>query len=137
MGLVSLLSGANGQSASGGFGLDTNGEYIDGVQNTAGNTYDYSHTSSGNNLATGSTWTCIELLVDTSYTAPNTDGLLQVWHGASTTPDSALTGTAKLQPLDGVTFGISLTGPGSGMSNPVDLYFDDIAIGTTYIDCNQ
>jgi hypothetical protein len=135
VGFVTLLSGADGQSASGGFGIDQIGEYIDGVTNTG----DASTTWKGNSsstLPTGSKWTCIEMLVDTTYGAPSPDGVLQAWVAGATSPDPNLSGNDKLAPLDGIQFGLDFTTP-SSPSNPVDLYFDDIAIGTSFIDCNQ
>jgi hypothetical protein len=133
--LLVILSNANLQSASGGMGFSSNGSLVAGIQNTVNPTlYDYSHTSSSHILL--GTWTCIEVYVDTSYAGSYPDGQLQVWHD-STTADSVMGGTAKLQPLAGLQFGLDFTGPSSGTSNPVDLFIDDIATSTSYIDCSQ
>jgi hypothetical protein len=137
-GLVFLQSTANGQSASGGMGYMPNGVYWSSVANSGG--FDFLHQSSAT-LPVGlssSNWTCIEMEVDTSYASPNTDGLMQVWHGTGTSPDGVLTGTAKLQSLDAIAFGTYFTPPSGGTPSPaIDLYIDDIAVDTTFIDCNQ
>ena len=132
VGLMTLLSHAAGDSASGGFGIDKFGAYGDGVTNTAGHAQDWE----GNSQVTlpTSTWTCVKVLVDTTYAAPNPNGVLQVWDDGGTGPDPLLSGPDNLAALKAVWFGIDGTGP---ISSAVDLYFDDIAIGTQYIDCND
>jgi hypothetical protein len=137
--LLGLSSYANGQSASGAMGFLKPGFFSSGVSNTTGDTYDY-YTTSASKIPTGTSpavWTCLELEVDTSYAAPNPNGLLQVWHD-STTVDPKMIGTAELQPLVGATFGLDFGAPNGGTATtPVDLYVDDIAIDTKYIDCSQ
>jgi hypothetical protein len=137
--LMMIKSNANSQSASGGMGFAANGAFVDGIQNTVNPAlYDYSHTSPAHIPAGTSPrpWTCIELYVDTSYTGGYPNGQLQMWHD-SATADGALTGTAELQPLAGVEFGLEFSAPTSGSSNPVDLFIDDIAVDTSYIGCSQ
>ena len=81
-------------------------------------------------------WTCLEMLVNTTYASPNTQGLMQVWQDTSTQSAnvSDMTGIAELQPLYAARFGIELVPP-----TPVafDLYIDDVAIDTSYIPCDE
>jgi hypothetical protein len=127
---IIALSSANGQSASGGMGLDSTGLFKSGNANTGG--YDYTHTATSAQPMSVNTWACVEVEIDTDYsTYPN--GQLQAWDNTSGTPDPQLTGTAELQSLLSATFGMSYNGP----ALPVDFYIDDIAISNTYIGCNQ
>jgi hypothetical protein len=137
-GMLTLPSSSNTNSASGSVGLSQSGTFTSSVSNTAGNVYDYGR--KGTTLAPVGlgTWTCVELMVDATYNSPNPNGLLQVYHGSSTTPDSELTGTAELQSVVAVLFGMDFSTPSGGTpTSAVDLYFDDIAIGTQYIGCDQ
>jgi hypothetical protein len=130
--LEQLSSKANNQSASGGVGFSGAGYYIAGMQNTGG--YDYRH-DSATKFPLGA-WTCIEIEVDTSYAPPNPNGVLQVWHD-SPTADGVMGGGAELQPLVAAFFGFEFTAPTGSPSTAIDVYVDDIAIDTQYIDCNQ
>jgi len=124
--IITTLSTAGG--ASGNMGVDSTAKFVVGVANTAANNYVNTSTSA----ISPNTWTCIELEIDTDYTAhPN--GMLAAWDDASGNADPQLAGTAALQSLFAATFGLSLSGP----SSAVDLYIDDIAISNTYIPCNQ
>ena len=124
--IITAPSSANGQSASGGMGIDNVGDFIAGQSNSGA---DYEKTSTTQFIVTN-TWTCIELGINTNYsTYPN--GLLQAWDTTSGGPD--LSGNANLQSLIAAEFGLTYNGPAA----PTDLYIDDIAISNTYIGCSQ
>jgi hypothetical protein len=133
--LLELHGSAAGQGASGGLGFESGNPapLDDGISNTVGNTYDYKKTSA-TTMPLG-TWTCLELMVDTRYLAPNTNGLLEEWKDTSSSSGNLtdLTGTAKLDSIVSTSFGINLTSP----SVAFDLYLDDIAVDTQFIPCNQ
>jgi hypothetical protein len=119
-------SSANGQSASGGLGINAVGSFIAGQSNSGS---DYEKTSTTQAIFPN-TWTCIELGINTDYgTYPN--GLLQAYDTTSGTPD--MTGNANLQSLVSAEFGLEYNGP----ATQTDLYIDDIAISNTYIGCSQ
>jgi len=124
--IISVGSSANGQSASGGMGIDAAGFFVAGQSNSGA---DYEKTSMTQAIVPN-TWTCLELGINTNYsTYPN--GLLQAYDTTSGTPD--LTGNANLQSLIAAEFGLTYNGP----ATQTDLYIDDIAISNSYIGCNQ
>jgi hypothetical protein len=135
--ILTLVSGANAQAARGEMGFQQAGRFFAGVSNTTPASFDYTNYSAPTTtFPTGvapRVWTCIQLQVDTTYAAPNPNGLLQVWHDGTQDPQG---GTAELQPLTGVIFGLEFS-VGTGTTNPVDLYVDDVAIDTNSIACSQ
>jgi hypothetical protein len=137
--ILSLVSAANGTSARGMVGFQQSGLFFSTVTNTADASDSYTHYSTTPPIPHGASprvWTCIELEIDTSYAAPNPNGLLQVWHD-STTVDPSLVGPAKLQPLLSAMFGLDESVPPGLTTTPVDLFIDDIAIDSKFIDCSQ
>lgn len=125
-----FVTAQSSTGATGMMGINSTGQYVSQVANSGGS--DFTHTAQNTPVLPTSTWTCIELEIDTDYaTYPN--GLLAAWDDTSGTPDSQLAGTAKLQPLVSSSFGLSFAGP----SLVTDLYVDDIAISTTYVPCSQ
>jgi hypothetical protein len=77
-------------------------------------------------------WNCLELEVDTSD-AGGPNGLMQVWHDGTSTPDPQLTGLAQLPPALDVLLGLTGEGPIAAF----DAYFDDVVVATQFIDCSQ
>ncbi len=127
---ITVQSSANNQSASGGMGINSTGQFETGVANSGG--YDFEGIATMAPPMSPTTWTCIEFEVDTDYTTyPN--GLFQAWDNTSGTPDPQLGGNAKLQSLLSATFGMDYNGP----ALPTDFYIDDIAISNAYVPCNQ
>jgi hypothetical protein len=123
--LIDLASSANGNSASGGIGIDKPGTYYIGQANSG---FDYKTPSTV--AITLGAWNCIELEVDTS--PPN--GQMLGWDSnSSSTPDPALHGNANLASLLSARFGLDFNGP----TIAFDMYMDDIAISNSYIPCNQ
>jgi hypothetical protein len=116
-----------GTSGVGGFGFDSNGFLNAGVVNTGTpNDYNYPSTTS---LPTN-TWTCIELMTNPSA---GSLGQQQVYVD-STTPVTALSGTADMGTLTMLYLGLEYGGPSS---SPVDLWIDDLAVDSTYVGCSQ
>jgi hypothetical protein len=128
---ITVQSSANGDSASGGMGINQTGQYLSGVSNSGG--YDFKGTASSSQPLFPNSWNCVELEIDTDYaTYPN--GQMQAWDSnTSTTPDPQLSGTAKLQSLVAADFGITYDGP----ALPATIFIDDIAISNSYIPCGQ
>jgi hypothetical protein len=79
-------------------------------------------------------WTCLETEIDTSD-AGGPDGSLSVWLDGSSTPDPVLTSVAPLPNGDGLLAVLGLIGEGPYPA--FDAYFDDVAIGPQFIDCNE
>jgi hypothetical protein len=136
-GLITIGSSSNQQSASGGMGFTSSSTFLAGVANSGCCDWLQRGTTSITVGLAPSDWTCVELEIDATYTPPNTTGLTQVWHNGSSTPDPQLSGTADLQNILAVEFGMDFVAPSGSSSNAVDLYIDDIAIDSKYIDCNQ
>jgi hypothetical protein len=134
--LMNAGSSAAGQSASGGMGISGDA-FNDGIQNT-GTSNDYS-TQSPQMMQTGA-WVCIETEINTLSPAL---GLMQVWScpmngttcqgGGEATPVSGLTGTADIDQVVSMEFGLGYTGP----TPAVDLYIDEIVVSTSFVSCNQ
>jgi hypothetical protein len=126
--MMTALPSSGGASAN--MGINSTGQFLVGVANTAAN--NYVHTSTNAAPLSPNNWACIELEIDTDY-AMYPKGMLAAWDDISGTADPQLAGTAELQPLFATQFGLSLGGP----SSAVDLYIDDIAISNTYVPCSQ
>jgi hypothetical protein len=133
VGIMVFPSTENGGNGSGGLAFGQSpGALFDGESNTGG--YDTKNVSTTSKMPVG-TWTCLEMLVDTTYASPNTSGSMQVWQdtSAQSASDPDMTGIARLQSLYAAHFGVAFAPP----SVAFDLYIDDVAIDTSYIPCDE